>query len=637
MSQPSAPSTPSATTAETVSTIPTTTLPDGVRVHRGLPCTVRDGTVLVADLYLPPAGAAATFPTLLERTPYGRGLARFQAFGAEAARAGYAYLVQDVRGRGASQGRFHMMTNTPDEGLDGIDTWHWLREQAWCDGERMGMVGGSFSAANQQALALHGPQGLRAQVLRDAGTNYRQRMFRYHGAFNIGVTLPWAITHGLELATQRGDTAMQQALTTMRDDSARWIDLLPLRRGQTPLALAPVYEDVYFRMMEEADDTAYWHNPTVRLEGRWDEYPDDVALLLISGWFAHHANANLDKLRELGQRSARPVKLVMGPWVHSPLMLELTTAGEADFGPAAATEGPANRAWLRWLERYMHSDATMLEDGEPALRYFVMGLGDGHRTPEGRVFHGGEWRSADTWPLPATQATPFYLHADGRLAPERPATGAPARHYRFDPQDPCPGIGASSLQSEAFAAFVLPGPRDQVCRPSLAACRGSDRPLAERADVLVFQTEVLQQACEVTGPLMLDLWVASSARDTDFTAKFIDVYPPSAEHPEGVALLLSEGILRMRYRDGRGHAELIEPGQVYAVQVELNPTSNVFKAGHRIRIDISSASFPQYDVNPNTGEALGAHTHTVVAEQTLFMDGLRASHIVLPLQPASAA
>ncbi len=629
MSLPSTPSAhPSTPNAPTL-------LPDGARIQRGLRCTVRDGVELVADLYLPAESGAAPWPTLLERTPYGRSLARFQAFGAEAARAGYAYLVQDVRGRGDSQGRFHMMTNTPDEGLDGIDTWQWLRAQPWCDTDRMGMVGGSFSAANQQALALHQPQGLRAQVLRDAGTNYWQRMFRYHGAFNIGVTLPWAITHGLELATQRGDTAMQQALVAMRDDSARWIALLPLQRGATPLALAQVYEDIYFRMMEESDDTAYWHNPTVRLEGRWDEYPRNVALLLVSGWFAHHANANLDKLRELGRRSNKPVKLVMGPWVHSPQMLELTTAGEADFGPAAATEGPANRAWLHWLDRHMQTDTSTLEDGEPALRYFVMGLGDGHRTPEGRVFHGGEWRRADTWPLPTTQATPFYLHADGRLAPERPAADAPARHYRFDPQDPCPGIGASSLQSDAFPAFVLPGPRDQVCRPSLSACRGSERPLSERADVLVFQTAPFTAACEVTGPLSLTLWVASSARDTDFTAKLIDLYPPSADHPEGVALLLSEGILRMRYRDGRAQGELIEPGRMYAVQVELNPTSNVFKAGHRIRIDISSASFPQYDVNPNTGEPLGAHTHTVVAEQTVFMDGLRASHIVLPLQPAS--
>jgi putative CocE/NonD family hydrolase len=528
-----------------------------------------------------------------------------------------------------------MMTNIPDEGVDGVDTWSWLIAQPWCN-TRLGTVGGSFSAANQQAMALHGPKGLRAQVLRDSGTNYRQRMFRYHGAYNVGVALPWAIEHGLQSPEARDDPRVRDALVAMRERSDQWVNDLPLKRGESPLAGAPAYEKIYFTMLETGDDTPYWHNPTVRLEGRWDEYPTDVAIMMVSGWFAHHANANFDKLRELGKRSAQPVKLVVGPWVHSPLMLELTHAGEADFGPAAAQEGPVAKAWLAWLDRFVQGRGDDKGD-EPALRYFVMGLGDGHRTQQGRIFHGGEWRSAGQWPLPATQATPYYLHGDGTLGTERPRTDAAPRTYRYDPADPCPGIGASSLQSETFPAFVIPGPRDQRCRPSLSACRGSDRPLSERPDVLVFQTPPLAQAAEVTGPLSVQLWVSSSAPDTDFTAKLIDVYPPGADFPEGMALLLSEGILRMRYRDGRAREELIEPGRAYCVTVELNPTSNVFKAGHRIRLDISSSSFPEYDLNPNTGEALGAHTHTRIAEQTVFVDGMRASHIVLPLQPTAAA
>ena len=322
----------------------TTRLDTGGVIHRGVKTAVRDGTWLVADIYLPPAAKDQRVPVVLERTPYGRHIARFRAFGELAAARGYAFVIQDVRGRGDSGGHFHMMTNVPHEGSDGIDTWHWLQQQPWCDTQRMGMVGGSFSAANQQALALEQPSGLRAQILRDAGNNYRERMFRYHGAFNVGVMLPWAITHGLEQAELSGDTEVQVALRAMRDDSANWGAMLPLRRGASPLAHAPVYEDIYFRMLETADDEPYWHNPTVRLEGRWNEYPNDVAILLISGWFAHHANANLDKLQELSRRSQRPIKLIMGPWVHSPLMLELTTAGEVDFGPEAAAEGPIERA-----------------------------------------------------------------------------------------------------------------------------------------------------------------------------------------------------------------------------------------------------------------------------------------------------
>jgi putative CocE/NonD family hydrolase len=608
-----------------------------VHVFSGVAIDAADGTRLVADIYYPGRDdhlIDAPVPVILERTPYDRKAARFRTFALAAAQAGYAFVIQDVRGRGDSGGEFHMMTNIPDEGADGIDTWRWITAQPWCDG-RLGTVGGSFSAANQQALALHHPQGLRAQVLRDCGTNYRQRMFRYHGAFNVGVVLPWAIEHGLQ-APEARDPSVRAALVAMRDRSAQWVDELPLQRGRSPLALAPKYEDIYFTMLETSDDTEYWHNPTVRLEGRWDEYPDDVAILMTSGWFAHHANANFDKLRELGARNRKPVRLIVGPWVHSPAMLELTVAGEADFGPAAAEEGPINATWLAWLDRYVKGDGGPA-DAQPALRYFTMGLGDGHRTPANRVFHGGEWRSAQQWPLPATCATPYYFHRDGSLSPQRPGMGEEPCTYTYDPAHPCPGIGASSLQSETFPAFVIPGPRDQRCRPEMSACRGSDRPLSERDDVRIFQTEPLDQDCEVTGPLSVTLFVSSSATDTDFTAKLIDVYPPSADFPDGIALMLSEGILRMRYRDDRGRAELIEPGRVYRVEVELNPTSNVFKAGHRIRIDISSSSFPEYDVNPNTGEPLGRHTRTIVARQSIHVDGLRASHIVLPLQPRHSA
>jgi putative CocE/NonD family hydrolase len=607
---------------------------DDVLLFRGVRATMRDGTVLVSDIYYPGSARQAVtdpVPVLLERTPYDRTAPRFSSFARAAASRGYAFVIQDVRGRGESEGRFHMMTNMPDEGLDGIDTWQWVIGQPWCNG-CLGTVGGSFSAANQQAMALHHPAGLRAQVLRDAGTNYRQRMFRYHGAFNVGVALPWAIEHGLQSLRVRNDPAAKAALEGMRERSAQWPDELPKARGQSPLARAPEYEDVYFSMMEIGDDTPYWHNPTVRLEGRWDEYPTDAAILMISGWFAHHANANFDKLAELGRRSKKPVRLIVGPWVHSPAMLELTHAGEAEFGPEAGRHGPVADCWLAWLDCHVCGQDNAADTWAP-LRYFVMGLGDGHRTQQGRLFHGGEWREASQWPLPQTMFTPYYLHGDGNLSAQRPRADAAALHYDFDPEHPCPGIGATSLQSETFPAFVLPGPRDQRCRPSITACRGSDRPLAERQDVLVFQTELLERACEVTGPIMVRLWAASSAPDTDFTAKLIDVYPPSADHPEGVDLLISEGILRMRYRDDRGTAEMIEPGRAYEVTIELNPTSNVFKAGHRIRLDISSSNFPEYDVNPNTGEPLGAHTHTQVATQTVFVDGLRASYVLLPLQP----
>ena len=605
-------------------------------MERGVRMTARDGTQLVMDIYRPGVDGSALdgrFPVVVERTPYQRATSRIAEFARLAALSGYVFVSQDVRGRGSSGGHFHMLTNDPDEGQDGADTIAWIRRQPWYNG-RIGTVGGSFSAANQQAMALHHPKGLCAQVLRDAGTNYYRRMLRYHGAFNVGMVLPWALNQAINGREAAADPNVSAALCGMRDNLGDWIAKLPLKRGASPLALAPEYEDIFFTMLEAADDGPYWQNPAARLEGRWDEYPTDVAILLVSGWFAHHAAANFDKLREFRRRSSRPVRLIIGPWIHGPTMIEATRAGEVDFGAQAALHGPINALWLDWLDRFVRSGEAMVTSG-PALSYFAMGTGDGHRTADGLIAHGGEWREADDWPVPGTCPTPFYLHEGGHLSRDPPNAGVGPSQYDFDPNDPCPGIGATSLQSEDLPAFVLPGPRDQRCRPDFSACHGSDRPLAERSDVLVFETEPLHKAIEITGDLAAKLFVTSSARDTDFTARLIDVYPTSTEHPKGCSLLISEGILRMRYRDGRTKGELIEPHVHYAITIELGPTSNVFKCGHRIRIDISSSSFPQYDVNPNTGEPLGHHTKTEIARQSIFHDAERPSHIVLPLKVAS--
>lgn len=603
-----------------------------VVVHEAATMEARDGTQLVMDIYFPGGArreAVGRFPVLLERTPYDRKLPRFVEFGRAAAKRGYVFIVQDVRGRFGSSGHFHMMTNTPTEGDDGWDTVQWIKQQDWYCG-RLGTVGGSFSAANQQALALLQPEGLRAQVLRDAGNNYYQRMFRYHGAYNLSVTLAWALDHGSLGHEAMADPRVAEALKEMGRSLEQWLDTTkPLQRGQTPLSLAPAYEDVFFSMMEKTDDEPYWHNTTVRLEGHWDEYPKDVSILLISGWFAHHANANLEKLAELGKRSHRLVQLLMGPWVHSPGMGEVTVAGEAEFGPAAAQFGPVTRLWLDWLDQQMNDNSSTDVLLEKPLNYFLMGTGDGHRTEHGQIYHGGEWHSSDIWPPAHVKPVVWYLQPGQGLETHPSLEENAFSTYEYDPKHPFPTIGATSQQSNSYPSFILPGPRNQVCRPDFFACRGQGTPLSDRADVLVFQTAILEQPIEVTGPLSVRLWVSSSAADTDFTARLIDVYPLSEQWPDGYSLLLSEGILRMRYRNRQSKSELIEPGKVYEIEIEINPTSNLFKAGHRIRLDISSSSFPGYDVNPNTGEALGRHTHSVTATQTIFHNHTRPSQIVL--------
>jgi putative CocE/NonD family hydrolase len=257
-----------------------------------------------------------------------------------------------------------------------------------------------------------------------------------------------------------------------------------------------------------------------------------------------------------------------------------------------------------------------------------MGGGDGHKTGEGRVFVGGHWRDEQEWPLARAVPTPYYLRAGGALSADKPADAAPVS-YLFDPKNPVPTLGGN-ISSQGTLMFQ--GAADQRCRADFWLCADT-RPLSARNDVLVFQTAPLSQPMEVTGRLIVKLWASSDALDTDFTAKLIDVYPPSADFPAGVELNIGDSIVRARYRNG-GKAELLTPGQAYEFTIEMYPTSLLFQKGHRIRLDISSSNFPRFDVNPNTGEALNDNRRVQTAQNTVYLDAKHPSRIILPVIPA---
>ncbi len=606
-----------------------------VVVRRNVGVHTRDGTRLATDLYFPAnAGTElqGPFPVVLERTPYGRARQTTVELASQLARKGYVFASQDVRGRFDSAGEFGLYMNDPDEGSDGDDTIRWLVAQLWCDG-RVATSGGSFAAANQQGTALSHPPGLRAQVLRDAGTDYYRRALRTHGAFNVGLCLVWVVNQAADSPRALAQPDIAAELQQMQRDLPAYVAQFPLRRGQSPLTLFPVYESLFFRMYETADDTEFWDTPTSRLAGRRDDYPTDVAVLMISGWYAHHVAANFTKLTELTPRLRRPVSLIVGPWVHDPGMLEATTAGDVDFGAAAARFGPCDDLVVAWLDRYLRGSTDDNSDRIlPPVTYFRMGTGDGHRTGKGKLFRGGDWQITERWPPVDTRLTKYYLGPGGTLASDAPTGGAGKTHYDYDPRFPSPAIGATNLQEVGHPAVFLAGPHDQRAPTLFLGTTDTRGFLGERADVRVFETTPLTAPLEVTGSVRLTLWCASSARDTDFVGKLIDVYPPSADYPEGYAMLLCEDILRMRYRDDRPIGELIEPGRIYEVQIDLGPTSNLFKVGHRIRLDITSSSFPEYDPNPNTGEPMGRHTHTLVAYQTIYHDTDRPLCLILPVR-----
>jgi hypothetical protein len=316
-------------------------------------------------------------------------------------------------------------------------------------------------------------------------------------------------------------------------------------------------------------------------------------------------------------------RLIVGPWIHS--QERLSYAGEAQFTPDASLDLATFQR--RWFDHWLKGVDNGV-DREPPVRIYVMGGGDAHRTPEGRLFVGGRWRNEKEWPLARTVFTPYYLHAGGSLSREKPAREPPAT-YIFDPRNPVPTLGGN-VSSQGKLMFQ--GAADQRDRVDFWLTSDT-KPLSARKDILVYQTPPLARETEVTGPLVVKLWASSNARDTDFTVKLVDVYPPNGDNPAGVDLNIADGIVRARYRHNLDHEEFLEPGRPYEFTIEMYPTSLVFARGHRIRLDVSSSNFPRFDVNPNTGEPMNDNRRWQTAENTIYTDSDHPSDLILPVIP----
>jgi predicted acyl esterase len=334
----------------------------------------------------------------------------------------------------------------------------------------------------------------------------------------------------------------------------------------------------------------------------------------------------------------------MGSWTHG--HMGIPYSGDVDFGPEALFDWNAFR--LRWFDHWLKGMNTGL-DKEPPVKIFLMGGGNGRKTPEGHLKHGGTWRFEKDWPLPRTKYTPFYLHGNMSLDTTPPTESKLSSSYQYDPKKPVPTIGGHLSSLDYLGPAPTPlgmfdimsrkvpvveaGGFDQREREGWFGCKPPYLPLATRHDILVFSTPPLKEDLEITGPITVNLWVGSSAPDTDFTAKLLDVYPPNQDYPKGYALNLTDGILRSRYRNSRETPEFMTPREIYEIRFPIYPTSNLFKAGHQIRLDISSSNWPRFDRNPNTSEPLGVHTRTIIAENTVYHDAEHPSHVVLPVIP----
>jgi putative CocE/NonD family hydrolase len=405
---------------------------------------------------------------------------------------------------------------------------------------------------------------------------------------------------------------------------------MPWSRGNSPLSLAPEYEEYLFDQWEHGSFDGYWKQLGIYAQGFYKEY-SDAAMTIISSWYDVYTRTATENYMGLSKIKRGPVRLILGPWTHGDR--EQTFSGEVDFGSAAAFSGNVSGNYLlmklRWFDRYLKGAKNGV-DTEPAVRLFVMGGGSGRRNPEGRMDHGGRWRTETDWPIARTRYTPFYLQADGTLSGKKPQTDVPAKVYHYDPRNPVPTIGGAITSGQPI---MVGGAFDQREGARFYGSRQPYKALAERPDILVFQTPLLTSDIEITGPIAAILWIASDCPDTDFTVKLIDVYPPNEDYPEGFAMNLTDGILRCRYRDSWEHPRLMQAGRTYRIKIEAFPTSNLFKAGHRIRVDISSSNFPHFDANSNTGEPEGKATALRMATNRVFVDRRRASHVILPIIP----
>lgn len=570
---------------------PALALPPGplpVRVESEVKVVMRDGVALIADVYRPEGGDR--YPVLLTRTPYDR--RGYPEVGPALASHGYVVVLQDTRGRYASEGVFYPFRN---EAADGYDTVEWAAALP-CSNGRVGTFGGSYVGATQLLAASARPPHLVAIHPALTASDYYEG-WTYQG----GALMQWFIS---SWASGLAEDTLQRRSTELASPRT-WVETLPVEGYRVleppPMSeLAPYYRD--WLAHETADD--YWRAVRVK-----DHYGDmTVKGLHQAGWHDIFSRGSIENYVGMRAGVATPEaragqRLIVGPWGHTPTLAE-GKVGDVRFGNGARIDD--EDMLLKWADWSLKGVPNEYATGAP-VRLFIMGE--------------NVWRDEQEFPLARARSTRYYLHAakgansargDGRLSPDRPRQQGRDR-FEYDPANPVRTLGGRLCCGKAFLPYH-PGPADQ-------------RPNESRNDVLVYSTGLLAKDTEVTGFITAEVWAASSAVDTDFTAMLVDV------DPSGYARYLADGILRGRYRSSRDRAEPLQPGRIEKYEIDLGATANVFKAGHQLRLYVSSSNFPRFDRNLNTGEPVATGTRMVKADQIVYHDAQHPSALVLPVIP----
>jgi putative CocE/NonD family hydrolase len=563
--------------------------PYAVTFESDVEMKTRDGVTLYADIYRPKADGQ--FPVLLQRTPYGKN--NDVSIGLQGAARGYVMIIQDVRGRFASEGEWYVFKH---ESLDGYDTVEWAAALPYSNG-KVGMWGGSYVGATQMLAAIAHPPHLAGICPFVTGSNYHENWTYQGGAFEQWFSESWTS----RLAKDTFDRQLTRVTDAIVGDSQLPLASYPLfntsgfRTSELMASLAPYFLD--WLAHPAYDD--YWRAWSIQ-----EHYADiTVPALSIAAWYDIFQGGSLQnyvglKTQAGSEAARRGQHLLVTLGGHAG---QGRKVGDVDFGAAAQFND--DDATLDWYD-YLFKGAQN-EFAQKPVTIFVMGL--------------NQWRQEDDWPLVRAKNTKYFLHSqgaansaggNGSLSTKAP-NSEPPDNYVYDPANPVPTIGGPLC---CDSAHLKPGARDQ-------------RPAETRADVLVYSTRAFPEDVEVTGPVNVELYVESSALDTDFTAKLVDV------GPDGFARNLTDGIIRARYRDSREKAELLKPGQVYKLTIDLWSTSNVFLKGHALRLEISSSNFPRFDRNLNTAEQPESGQQFISATNVIFHDHKRPSALILPIVP----
>lgn len=567
---------------------------------------MRDGVKLATDVYRP--AEEGQWPVLLTRLMYDKSNEWFLGLNLDIARAlqvDYAVVVQDVRGRYASEGEFP--PTFQQEASDGADTIAWIAKQSWCSG-KVGMFGASHLGMTQWLAAGEQPAALQAvtpMFTPAISANYLGAGFPVQGgAFLLGASLFWALTQAAEGEARRR-ISQGRASQEILDALLEALRNLPQLYEHVPLVDMPVLQELVPLYVDWVSGSPA---EAARLEVEHYQR-SQIPALNIGGWYDFFLDGTLENYQQMkwrggSDRARAGQRLLIGPWAHTN---PSGVFAERNYGQQAGQEEiDLNGVLLRWYDHWLKGIDNGVEQDRP-VRIFVMGI--------------DVWREEENWPLPDTQYRPYYLHSRGRantasgdgvLSAVLPGD-EPEDTYVYDPRHPVPTMGGATLIPTSLENFNV-GPRDQ-------------RQVEQRDDVLCYTTTPLSHPIEVTGPIELVLYIASSTRDTDFTGKLVDV------HPNGRAEILADGILRARYRESLSAPAFMEPGQIYELHLHLGATSNVFKAGHCMRLEVSSSNFPCFDRNTNTGGTIAteAEKDFVQAVNRIYHSRTRPSHLILPI------